>query len=100
MGTCGKPTYDSLRRPQMHASGPLNPDFLDVSSSDSQLTALSRCDEGSIKVIRGFVHGYFTDFQNLSLEAEIAAVAELLRTAQMQKCHQYWQTWTFAGQDE
>ena len=33
------------------------PDFLDVSSSDSQLAALSRRDEGPIKVIRGIVHG-------------------------------------------
>jgi hypothetical protein len=41
----------------MHASGALNPDFLDVSSGGSQLAALSRCDEGSIKVIRGIVQG-------------------------------------------
>src|ERR1022692_2281505 len=84
-------TADVLRQHRSCTGGPLNPDFLDVSASESQLGALSRCDEGPIEVIRGIVQGQFADFQNPFLEPEIVAVLYLLRPARIQKCHQFWE---------
>ncbi len=65
---------------------------LEIRAPTRQISRGRTHDEGSIEVIRGIVQGQFADFQNPSLEAEIVAVAQLIRPAQMKKCHQYWKT--------